>query len=75
MKHTEFWSVLERVFPDGLGESLARDLALPELDSRTAVEALNDQIPPASVWSAICAQMDLPERFTYLHKIDPRDDA
>lgn len=73
MKHTEFWSSLERAFPDGLGEALAKDLALPELGSRTALEALADNVAPQTVWSAICANMDLPDRYEFLHKIDPKD--
>lgn len=73
MRHTEFWDVLDRAFPNGRGRALAKDLALPELNSRTAEEALDQGEKPQTVWRAIRISMDLPERFEYLHKISPKD--
>lgn len=68
MTHSEFWQVLESVFPGGLGDSLVQDLVLPELESRTGAQALRDGVPPLVVWTAIVGQMDLPPEYTYLHR-------
>ncbi|SPT75895.1 DUF3046 domain-containing protein [Arcanobacterium haemolyticum] len=73
MKHTEFWQCVDRAFPGGLGHGLVKDLVIPELGSRTAEQALEDREDPQRVWSALRRSMDLPERFEYLHKINPRD--
>ncbi|QJC21589.1 DUF3046 domain-containing protein [Arcanobacterium buesumense] len=73
MKHTEFWQCVDRAFPNGLGRSLVSDLVIPELGSKTAEQALADCQAPQAVWSALRRTMDLPERYEYLHKINPRD--
>jgi len=60
VRHTEFWSLLDDVFGRDYSRSLARDLALDDLDSRTCVEALEAGVPPRDVWHAVCDQMDVP---------------
>lgn len=67
MKHSEFWEVLERTFPDGRGRALARDLVIPELGSRMAEEALRD-VEPQAVWHALRVAMDLPDSTEFLHR-------
>ncbi|WP_216381475.1 DUF3046 domain-containing protein [Arcanobacterium phocae] len=73
MKYTEFWQCVERAFPEGLGRGLVMDLVLPELGSVTAEQALKDRVDPQVVWTVLRRAMDLPERYDYLHKINPRD--
>lgn len=60
MRHSEFWSVIDAVFGRAYSRSLARDLALDALDSRTCVQALDDGVEPRDVWHALCQQMDVP---------------
>ncbi|WP_124055023.1 DUF3046 domain-containing protein [Arcanobacterium ihumii] len=73
MKHTEFWVVLDRAFPDGRGRALSQDLSLVELGNITAQEALNQGLDPRKIWEAIVVEMDLPPQYVYLHRIDPKD--
>lgn len=61
MRHSEFHAALAEVFGDGYATSVARDIALDALDSRTAVEALADGEEPRDVWHALCDQMDVPD--------------
>ncbi len=60
MRHSEFWSLLDEVFGAAYSRSLARDLALDGLNSRTCIEALDEGAPPRDVWHALCDQMDVP---------------
>ncbi|MFC5369899.1 DUF3046 domain-containing protein [Arcanobacterium bovis] len=73
MKHTEFWAVLDRAFPDGRGRALAQDLVLVDLGNLTAQEALTAGVAPIEIWKAIVAAMDLPQSHVYLHRVDPKD--
>lgn len=75
MKHTEFWQVVNRAFPDGRGEALTQDLALVELSSMTPVEALSAGVNPQVVWNQIVKEMDLPKDFEYLHRKNQRNDG
>ncbi|WP_101617362.1 DUF3046 domain-containing protein [Bifidobacterium margollesii] len=61
MQEREFWELLEEVFGRSYGRSLSHDLALSSLDSRTAVEALDDGVEPRVVWNVLCDQMDVPD--------------
>ncbi len=73
MKHTEFWDVVGRVFPAEQAQSLVQDLVLVEFNA-TAQEALNAGVPPLLVWKAIIRLMDLPEKYEYLHRVNPADE-
>ncbi|MCI5826327.1 MAG: DUF3046 domain-containing protein [Arcanobacterium sp.] len=73
MKHSEFWDVMERVFPEGRARSVAEDLALPDLGSMTPNEALERGVAPLVIWKAIVAVEGLPERYEYLHRINPKE--
>jgi hypothetical protein len=57
---SEFWSLMDSVFGEAYSRTLARDLALDALESRTCVQALEDGIAPRDVWHAVCDQMDVP---------------
>ncbi|MDD7464968.1 MAG: DUF3046 domain-containing protein [Actinomycetaceae bacterium] len=73
MKHSEFWDVMERVFPQGRARSVAQDLALPQLGSLTPNEALEQGIAPQTVWNSIVAVEGLPQQYEYLHRVNPKD--
>ncbi|WP_084100352.1 DUF3046 domain-containing protein [Demequina sp. NBRC 110051] len=60
MRLSEFWELADDVFGAASSRSLARDLALDRLESRTVAEALEDGVPARDVWHAWCAQMDVP---------------
>lgn len=68
MRHTEFWQVVERAFPDGRGRALAHDLVLVELGSKTAEEALAEGVEPQQVWHELRVAMDLPDSYEFLHR-------
>lgn len=72
MTHSEFWAVMERVFPHGRARSLAHDVVLVDLGSVTANEALAAGAAPLDVWKAIINLMDLPESYEYLHRVNER---
>lgn len=73
MKHSEFWEVMERVFPNGRARSVAADLVLPDLESMTPNEALAAGIAPIAVWRAIIAVEGLPPSYEYLHRVSAKD--
>ncbi|WP_084104303.1 DUF3046 domain-containing protein [Demequina sp. NBRC 110056] len=60
MRHSQFWALLDDVFGEAYSRTLARELALDGLDSRTADAALADGVAPRDVWHAVCDQMDVP---------------
>lgn len=70
MTHSEFWKVMERVFPDGRARSLAQDIALVDLGSLTVNEALAAGVAPIDVWKAIVELMGLPQNYEYLHRVN-----
>ncbi|WP_082095906.1 DUF3046 domain-containing protein [Demequina flava] len=61
MRLSEFWSLADTVFGETYSHTLARELALDGLDSRTADQALGDGVAARDVWHALCDQMDIPE--------------
>ena len=60
MRHSEFWALIDDVFGEAYSATLARELALDALDSRTCREALEQGVAPRDVWHALCEQMDVP---------------
>ena len=62
MRHTEFWQRME----DALGPSYARVWAetqvIGALGSRTPREALEAGESPKTVWRAVWATLELPDR-------------
>ncbi len=68
MKHTEFWQVLDHVFPAGRGRALAVDLSLPGLENLTPSQALQRGYKPLQIWQEIVKEMDLPPEYVFLHR-------
>ncbi|MDR2114592.1 MAG: DUF3046 domain-containing protein [Bifidobacteriaceae bacterium] len=74
MRHSEFWESMEQAFGPVYAKSLASDLVLSTLGSRSAVEALDAGLPPRQVWEALCDAMELPEALRWRHR-DPKPRA
>lgn len=73
MRISEFWANVDDVFGAVRGRSLASDLSLTGVGSRTAAAALDEGVAPQRVWDALCAEMDLPETYRFLHQVDDVD--
>lgn len=65
MKHSELTSALYAVFGRDIGPTLARDLVLVELGSRTVDAAIADGVTPQAAWAALAREMDVPEEFPH----------
>ncbi len=65
MKHSELTEALQRVFGRDVGPSLARDLVLVDLESRTVDEAVADGVPPQRAWAALAREMGVPDEFPH----------
>ena len=74
MKHSEFRRALDETFGSAYGRTLAAELALLPLGSRTADQALSEGVAPQLVWDAVCQEMDLDERVRWRHRgtMDPK---
>ncbi len=60
MRLREFYALLDAVFGPEYARTLARELVITGLDSRTADQALDDDVDPRDVWHALCDAMDIP---------------
>jgi hypothetical protein len=58
----EFWSRLDRHFGSMRAQSMTRDHVFAVLGGRTAVEALEANLPVRKVWLAICEEYDVPPK-------------
>ncbi|WP_200837646.1 DUF3046 domain-containing protein [Ruania sp. LNNU 22110] len=67
MKHSEFQVAMRDTF-GAYASSLAEDLVLAPLGSRTANQALADGESPRAVWAAICEVNELPESVRWHHR-------
>lgn len=72
MRHSEFWQLSDEVFGPEYSRSLAADLVIGDLGGRTALQALDDGIPPRQVWDALCDAQDVPAGRRW---VDPREVA
>ena len=61
MRLSEFRRAVTEEFGAAYGATLARDLVLPEMDDRTAEDALAAGIDPREVWLALCRASGVPE--------------
>lgn len=59
MKRSEFSYAVQHQF-GATGDVLVRDLVIPALGNRTAIEALERGESARSVWDALCSEMDVP---------------
>ena len=60
MRHSEFWRLAEEEFGAGYARSLAADLVIGALGSRTAQAALDAGEDPRAVWFALCDAKEVP---------------
>src|SRR6478735_7861752 len=61
VRYREFWELVDEVFGDVYGRTLARDQVLTALDDRTAAQAIDDGVEPRVVWYALCDALDVPD--------------
>ncbi|MDR2255101.1 MAG: DUF3046 domain-containing protein [Arthrobacter sp.] len=61
MRLSEFWRLMDGEFGSASGRHLAATMALTELGSRTADEALEAGENPREVWLAVCRAKEVPE--------------
>lgn len=59
---TEFWERMNTQFGSAYAESLAKDYVFATLGGRTVERALADGVDAKTVWRAVCADFDVPER-------------
>lgn len=62
MRETEFWRRMVRHLGSGYARVWADQTVLAELGNRTASEALADGVPCRTVWRAVWAFLELPDR-------------
>jgi hypothetical protein len=62
VRHTEFWSRMERALGPAYARSWAEQQVLGALGGRTVVEALAAGEPPKVVWRAVWSALELPVR-------------
>ena len=60
MTRSEFFLAVVEEFGERQGRTLVRDLALDNLDDRSAQQALEDGVTPKTVWAALCEAMQVP---------------
>ncbi|MEZ0449234.1 DUF3046 domain-containing protein [Cellulomonas sp. ICMP 17802] len=61
MRLREFWQLVDEVLGNAHGRELARELVLRGLDQRTAMQALDDNVEPRTVWHALCDELEIPD--------------
>jgi len=59
---TEFWQRMDEQFGVGYAPSVARDHVIAGLGGRTVEQALADGADAKTVWRAVCAAFDVPDR-------------
>lgn len=60
MRETDLWARLERHLGSSYARVWSQQTTVPELGSRTVVEALNAGIPAKRIWLAVWATLELP---------------
>ena len=53
---------MNQQFGEGYAESVAKDHVMAELGGRTIEQALTDGVAAKTVWRAVCATFDVPQR-------------
>jgi hypothetical protein len=59
---TVFWDRMKQQFGEGYADSVAKDYVLAELQGRTIEQALADGVGAKTVWQAVCATFDVPQK-------------
>ncbi len=59
---TVFWQRMNEQFGEGYADSVAKDYVLAELGGRTIEQALAEGESVKTVWAAVCAAFDVPQR-------------
>ncbi|MCD0453582.1 DUF3046 domain-containing protein [Actinocorallia sp. API 0066] len=62
MRLTAFWEKMDRQFGAAYAASVAKDHVLAELGGRTVDQAFTDGVDARTVWRAVCAAFDVPDR-------------
>ncbi|ROO83598.1 DUF3046 family protein [Actinocorallia herbida] len=62
MRLTAFWEKMNRQFGEAYAQSVAKDYVLAELGGRTAQQAVAEGTDVRTVWWAVCAAFDVPDR-------------
>jgi hypothetical protein len=57
-----FWDRMNQQFGEGYAESVAKDYVMAELGGRTIEQALREGVAAKTVWQAVCATFDVPQR-------------
>jgi hypothetical protein len=60
MRISEFWRRMDARFGVRYAGSVASDLAISSLGSRTVNESLAAGVPPKRVWEAVCEAVEVP---------------
>lgn len=60
MRLSAFWTLMDDEFGPVYSRSLAKDLHLSALGSRTPEQALAEGVDPRDVWAALCDAQDVP---------------
>jgi hypothetical protein len=62
VRQTEFWERMNRHLGSTYAQSVAHDLVLSKLGSRTALQALETDTEPRDIWLAVCEELEIPVR-------------
>jgi hypothetical protein len=57
-----FWQRMNEQFGEAYAASVAKDYVIAELGGRTIEQAFADGDSAKSVWAAVCATFDVPEK-------------
>lgn len=61
MRLSDFREAVDETFGEAYAPTLLREMALTNLDSLTASQALDRGVAPRDVWHALCDQMEVPD--------------
>ncbi|GAA1170060.1 DUF3046 domain-containing protein [Ornithinimicrobium humiphilum] len=73
MRLSEFWALMEQEFGAGYARVVADTHSLGVLDGRTPSQALEEGLPPRTVWRAVCADLDVPPEHHHLPEPKAKD--
>ena len=62
MRQTELWARLDSTLGASYSRVWAREYVLADLDGRTVVEAIAEGVPGKTIWRAVWAALELPDR-------------